>query len=99
MNLSSFARFAPKIGYGDRIRPVRDWFALLAACFLLLIASIAWNAWSFYRVTTGDGFTIEAPAPSTPALDALPEAREVLETRAAEEERYRSFYQFVDPAR
>ncbi len=99
MNLQGLTKHIPKIGYGDRIRPVRDWFVLLAAALILLIASVAWNAWLFYRVTNGEGFTVEAPAASTPALNALPKAREVLEIRASEETRYRSFYEFVDPAR
>ncbi len=99
MNLQGLIKHVPKIGYGNRIRPLRDWFVLLAVALILLIASVAWNAWLFFRVTSGEGAASEAPVTSTPVLDALPKAREVLEIRASEETRYRSLYEFVDPAR
>ena len=98
MNLKQLALKVPKISYGDRIRPVRDWLAILAASAVLLIASIAWNAWFYYGVSLGEVGEAAAPTTSAPSLDALPEARAVLETRAVEAERYRSFYEFVDPS-
>lgn len=86
------------LSYGDRIRSVRDWLFVLMGALVLFIGSIAWNAW-FYVVVTGEKeFEAGTTTASTPSLEALPHAREVLNARAAEEARYRTFYEFVDPS-
>lgn len=88
----------PSLTYGDRIHPVRDWLALLSVLLVVLIASVAWNAWFFVNVTDENAFSTPGQTAPTPMLSVLPAAREVLETRAGEADRYRSFYEFVDPS-
>jgi len=88
----------PSFKYGDRIHAVRDWLALLLVLLVLLIVSVAWNAWFFVNVTDESAFITPGQAAPTPVLNALPAAREVLETRAGEADRYRTFYEFVDPS-
>lgn len=98
MNLSTLIPKKAIISYGERIRPVRDWFAILACGAVLFIASVAWNAWLFYDATRERAESTATTA-EAPALDALPKAREVLTERAGEEARYRGVYEFVDPSR
>ncbi|MBY0110940.1 hypothetical protein K2Y00_02985 [Patescibacteria group bacterium] len=88
----------PSLKYGDRIHAVRDWLALLSALLIFLVASVAWNAWFFVNVTDESAFITPGQSAPAPILSALPAAREVLENRAGEADRYRIFYQFVDPS-
>ena len=87
-----------RLGYGDRIRPARDWFLLLSVAFVLAIASIAWNAWLLVKVERGE--TLDASA--APALfDAAPieSVRALFENRAEEARKFKQEYRFVDPSR
>jgi hypothetical protein len=86
------------LSYGDRVRPVRDWFVLLGATAMLIGLSIGWNVWLFQNVERG-GFT--DPAEAAGAFDPLPieSVRAVFEERRAQEARYEDEYRFVDPSR
>lgn len=84
---------------GDRRKPSRDWFILLAIAFLILIASIGWNVWAFVRITSGEATGSAAQGPQGPDVSVVEQVRTVFETRAAEENRYRTEYRFVDPSK
>lgn len=83
----------------DRKKPSRDWLALLTIALLLLIASVGWNAWTFLRITSGEGIGDAAPIDTGPDIGSVERAREVFLERAAEEQRYFAEYRFVDPNR
>lgn len=85
-----------KVSYGDRPRPVRDWFAVLGTFALLVGLSIGWNLWLLRQAEREAETTAAAPAA---AFDAAPieSARAVFAERAAQAENYRSGYRFVDP--
>jgi hypothetical protein len=87
------------IEYGEDIRPVRDWLALLGLLAVLLLASVAWNVWTYYDVASGGTFggtNTTAPAINTDSFSA---AQAVFGARATEEGNYRSVYHFVDPSK
>ncbi|MEK9184256.1 MAG: hypothetical protein AAB892_00830 [Patescibacteria group bacterium] len=89
----------PHFARSSRRRPIRDWFSLLTIAFVILLASVAWNVWTFTRVTSGQlvgGTPIETQAPDISALEAV---QEIFASRAAEEARYRAEYRFVDPSK
>lgn len=89
--------FISKLSYGNRIRPVRDWFFLIGVGLALIVISVGWNLWLLERVET-DG--IEGSVVPSAAFDAgsIESVRTLFEARAKEEERYRSTYRFVDPS-
>lgn len=89
--------FLQRFSYGDRMRPSRDWLFLLAASVILVLASVAWNAWLFMSVQQGD---VIGSAEAIESFDAKPveTAREVFRARATEEGKYRGEYRFVDPS-
>ncbi len=92
-----FRRFSRFLAYGDRINPVRDWFALLTISGILLCISVGWNIWLFSRVTSGEtiGTATSTPAETNLKLDSV---QALFETRSAERSRYVSTYRFVDPS-
>ncbi|KND51179.1 MAG: hypothetical protein ABA06_02605 [Parcubacteria bacterium C7867-001] len=93
LKLSSFS-------YGEYIHPLRDWFVLLIVSAVLLVASVGWNVWLFYRVLNGESLG-SATASTTPLFDtaSLSAAQTVFDARAVEEERYKKEYRFIDPSR
>lgn len=100
MNLNTLlSRVTGFFQYGRRIRPVRDWFAILSVAAVLFIASVAWNAWVFYDVTHEEAVDEQTNGTGAPGLKSLTEARAVLSARAEEAEKYKTFYEFVDPSR
>ena len=98
MKRIQLAPFLKRFSYGQRIRPARDWFALLSVAIVLLIASVLWNLWLLKSVERGGTIGNEAPPP---AFDAAPieSVRALFEARSEEERRYRQEYRFVDPSR
>lgn len=85
------------VRYGDELRPQRDWFVLLALAALILLTSIAAATWTFMRVTEGKPVGVDANAGQSSG-SAIEKAKALFEERRAEEARYRSEYQFVDPS-
>ncbi len=87
-----------KVSYGPRIRPTRDWLAILSVAGTLVVASIGWNLWLLRSV--GQGGVIGNQSPPA-AFDETPieSVRAVFESRAEEEARYADEYRFVDPSR
>lgn len=83
----------------NRKAPSRDWLMLLSIAFVALLTSLAWNVWTFYKITTGEGVGNTTPTVAAPDVNNVERARAVFVERAAEVERYRSEYRFVDPNR
>lgn len=84
---------------GDRRKPSRDWFLLLSIAFLILIASIGWNVWTFIRITNGEAVGVASSGTKGPDIGIVEQVRAVFASRAAEEQRYRNEYRFVDPSK
>jgi hypothetical protein len=87
----------PRIG--DRRKPSRDWLILLTLAFLILIASIGWNVWAFVRITNGEVSGSTTTSTNGPDISIVEQVRGVFVERAAEEQRYRTEYRFVDPSK
>lgn len=87
----------PRIG--DRRTPSRDWFLLLILSFLVLIGSIGWNVWAFIHITNGEVASGPSADTGAPDVSIVEQVRTVFSTRAAEEQRYRTEYRFVDPSK
>lgn len=82
--------------YGDRLNPSRDWMLLVSAATILLLASIGWNAWLFYRVTSGDAIgTANVSPPINPA--SIDSVNTLFQNRANTETEYKNAH-FVDPS-
>ncbi|MGK2908739.1 MAG: hypothetical protein ACSLE1_02920 [Sphingobium sp.] len=97
MNLSLNLSSLKKLGYGDRVRPSRDWFVLLAIACVLVGASIGWNVLLYKTAERGGAIGDERlPEP----FDAAPieSVRAVFESRALERAQYEQGPRFVDPS-
>ncbi len=99
MNLNSLSKInlRDRFEYGEHLRPLRDWMIMLSVAGVLLIASAAWNAWTFYRAWTGESVGADAIAPGV-MTNEIEAAKKVFEMRALEESRYEGEYHFVDPS-
>ncbi|HEV7121751.1 MAG TPA: hypothetical protein VGN56_02920 [Candidatus Paceibacterota bacterium] len=96
LTLPKFGGSSKSLQYGERLNPARDWAILVSIAALLLLASIAWNIWLFYRVTSGDAIGAATVSPSlspasTGSVDAL------FQKRADTETEYKNAH-FVDPS-
>lgn len=96
--LSSRIRFTKFPTYGEKIRPVRDWFILLGMGLVILVITIGWNMWSFLRLLDGQPFGQVQSPESSYDLSSLEKVEAVFGTRKMEEDRYRNDYRFVDPS-
>lgn len=98
MPKANLTNLTKSLTYGDRPRPLRDWFVLLAVTLVLLLASVGWNLWTFDRVTDGEplGETAEISQINTESVDR---ASALFERRELEADRYLREYRFVDPSR
>jgi hypothetical protein len=103
MNLSTLSSRATALlktlRYGDRVRPFRDWLAVMCIVGVLLVASAGWSYLVFQKTSDGEilGAPTTALAPiSTASLDTV---RTVFDKRAAERMHYLSDYRFVDPSK
>ena len=82
--------------YGKRLKPSRDWLALLGLSLCLFILSIVWNVWTFVRLTQGEALGASVVVEDTSSSeDAL---RTIFKTRATEGGRYKNEYHFIDPS-
>ncbi len=88
-----------KFAYGERIRPTRDWFILLALTAVLLIAGVFWNVYLFTQFETVKAPASDVHAPALQNLQtSVQEVQRIFQTRATEENNYQQTYQFVDPS-
>ncbi len=87
------------IEYGEDIHPSRDWFALLVCFAVLFLASILWNAFTYFEVANSETATSENTSVLTVDTKAIDTARAVFQKRATEETNYRGIYQFIDPSK
>ena len=84
--------------YGDRLRPTRDWFVLLAAAGVLLLASMAWNVFLFNELQNGKALGTTSAQVSKPSTPSVVHAQDIFKQRASEEGNYQTLYHFVDPS-
>ncbi len=100
-NLASLSGLLRTFRYTGKLRPERDWLALLSVAILLLLASIAWNIWFFINLTTSENSApVAAVAHSTTSSSAsVSNVQEVFKARATEQNNYQQTYTFVDPSR
>jgi hypothetical protein len=100
MKNSSLGKLRNVFRYGDRMRPVRDWFVLLAISIMTLGVAVVWNAWLFDDVASG-GTLLDA-ATSTPAAfskSSLQSVEQIFQERAAEDATFASTTSnFTDPS-
>ncbi len=88
---------SPKsVRYGERLNPERDWILLSTAAGVLLLVSIAWNVWLFYRVTNGDALGNAPPQASLNPASVDP-ITALFQKRADAETEYKNTH-FVDPS-
>jgi hypothetical protein len=98
-SLASLESLKKIFTYGERIRPVRDWFVLLAITTILLIIGVFWNIYIFNQFEN-----VKTPASDThtPQLQNLEtsvqKVQTIFQSRATEENNYQQTYQFVDPS-
>lgn len=81
-----------------RPNPARDWYALIAVAFVLLIASFSTNIWLFSQVTRGEmpGVASTTPAITPTSIDSV---TRLFELRATREVDYQNGAAFIDPSR
>ena len=90
----------PKLSHmSGRPRPMRDWYLLILTCAIALGLSLVWNTYYFFRVTVGEANQSGMTDEKSPQEILIEDVRGVLGERRAEEARYRSEYQFIDPSK
>jgi hypothetical protein len=97
-SLTHVTRSLHALQYGERVRPYRDWMAVITLAGILLILSAGWSYVLFRQVSAGSNLgNVSAPTHLNTAT--LETVRAVFEKRAEEQAHYLSDYHFVDPAR
>lgn len=103
MNLNSlhalFAKYLKAFRYGDRPRPLRDWWIIVGISSVLLLGSAGWSYWLFQMTSMEQpvrGVVPQAPAVKANSLDVV---TQVFAARAIERAHYLSDYHFVDPSK
>jgi len=96
-SLKIFSQIKRLFSYGDRLRPNRDWFALLIVGALLLVGSLVWNAYLFTQLQNGKVIGSSAPV-HTASTTSITAVQAVFKARAAEESNYQHSYSFIDPS-
>ncbi|MDB5189146.1 MAG: hypothetical protein JWL82_103 [Parcubacteria group bacterium] len=103
MNLSKLTSLLTKylrvFTYGARVRPLRDWIAIVSVALLLLIVSAGWSAYVFQTTSGNESTQPSAPVTSSAAGAPIDTVRAIFERRAVEKSHYLSDYHFVDPSR
>ncbi|HEX8946618.1 MAG TPA: hypothetical protein VF829_00155 [Candidatus Paceibacterota bacterium] len=98
---SNSLTFLRRFIYGTRLRPARDWFVLIVATSILLVASVAWNVFVF-RTTITDQATVGVPVRAGQSVNrtTLQRMQQIFNARAIEQEKYQTgAYVFRDPSR
>jgi len=102
MNLNSLTpqltKYLKVFRYGDRLRPLRDWWIIVVVGFVLLVGSAGWSYWLFQMTSNEEtvaGPAAPAPQVKTNSLDAI---QAIFGTRTTERTHYLTDYHFVDPS-
>jgi hypothetical protein len=87
--------------YGAQLKPLRDWFVILALLGVLLLVGTLWSAYTFVAVKQGDVVGTAPPVHTPGVTDAsIQSVQDLFLQRAAEAEKYQSgSYSFVDPSK
>lgn len=97
--LARVQKVIARFSYGDQVRPLRDWFIVIAIALLLLAGSAGWSYYLFERTSASDILGPVGTAAGTVNTASLDTVREVFLTRAGERVHYQTDYHFVDPSR
>lgn len=97
LSLKDLTKGTKAFSYGDRLRPQRDWLALLGLTILLIAGSVVWNLWLFSKVTSGEQIG-DAAVSESQKTTQIEQAMVQFDERAQEEARYLNEYRFVDPS-
>ena len=87
--------FLKRLSYGKRVRPARDWLVLIIIALAGFAIAGTWVYLEGARARGGEVAPLQVPGLSD---DVLERTEMLFEERSLEESRYRSEYQFVDPA-
>jgi hypothetical protein len=102
MNLSKLTALIQKylrvFQYGDRVKPVRDWFLMVSIAGILLLGSAGWSYWLFEQTSNAKDAQLKLP-PSSMKTASVETVRTIFDARAALRAHYLSDYHFVDPSR
>jgi len=101
MNLSSLnpkLTSLPRISYGSRVRPARDWVVLVVSTIVLLAGLAVFATWEYLEGAKADPILNLPTTSNTISPEALKETEALFAERAAEAQRFQSEYQFVDPS-
>ncbi len=98
---SNSLTFLRRFIYGTRLRPARDWFALILLVAVALIASVAWSVYTFRATISGENSPAVLVRPGASVnRTTFERMQQIFDTRAAEQEKYQSgAYSFPDPSR
>jgi len=96
--LESIKNSGKMFSYGERMRPFRDWFILIAIFGAFCTASMVWNLWLFAKITAGEtiGVATTTPVQQAPAFDVV---EGLFVERGEERTRYIETYLPQDPSR
>lgn len=100
-SLLDFKHIRFSFHYGMRLRPMRDWFILLALLVLLLLISVVWNAW-YYESVRGEASAIDQSPTAAPVFSqaSVTQIQAIFADRANEEAKYQDHsYTFIDPSK
>jgi len=88
----------PRISYGPRIHPARDWVIVLLVSLVVLAGFVVAGVWLFLQGDAPDPTKQTAAQSAALSPELLSGTDALFEERAQESVRYQREYQFVDPA-
>lgn len=97
--LSSSQVKLPKLWYGSRINPLRDWAVVLVAILLILAGFAVFAASQYFGGASSFTPQAQLPLQNSVSQETLADTERLFEERAEEARKYESEYQFVDPSR
>lgn len=90
------------VGVRSGPQPSRDWHALLALTFVLLVAVTVWSLSVFETIISGGtvGVIPSSATPQETRVNLIDSVRKAYDARAAEEANYSAgIYSYTDPSR
>lgn len=100
INMGDLVAKLKSVRYGGRLQPLRDWILILSVAAVLLLGSMAWNAWLFIEVANGEILgAASAPTPSVFDHTSVEDVQTLFAKRSDEYQKYLTgAYRFVDPS-